>query len=62
MMLFHCVFFIPEGQTCPLVAGSVGPYGAFLLDGSEYTGDYAQKMSVEVSVHQLLDWLYLKSL
>ena len=24
----------------PLVAGSVGPYGAFLADGSEYTGDY----------------------
>ncbi|KFI92385.1 homocysteine methyltransferase [Bifidobacterium saguini DSM 23967] len=23
-----------------LVAGSVGPYGAFLADGSEYTGDY----------------------
>ncbi|XP_030288544.1 uncharacterized protein LOC115591060 [Sparus aurata] len=37
----------PKGQTCPLVAGSVGPYGAFLLDGSEYTGAYAQKMSVE---------------
>lgn len=46
--------FIPEGQTCPLVAGSVGPYGAFLHNGSEYTGAYAQKMSVEVSVHQLL--------
>lgn len=25
----------------PLVAGSVGPYGAYLADGSEYTGDYA---------------------
>ncbi|MBW3087852.1 homocysteine S-methyltransferase [Bifidobacterium sp. 82T24] len=24
-----------------LIAGSVGPYGAFLADGSEYTGDYA---------------------
>ncbi|WP_225432858.1 homocysteine S-methyltransferase [Bifidobacterium saimiriisciurei] len=24
-----------------VVAGSVGPYGAFLADGSEYTGDYA---------------------
>ena len=24
----------------PLVAGSVGPYGAFLADGSEYRGDY----------------------
>ncbi|KAM9358115.1 homocysteine S-methyltransferase [Symphorus nematophorus] len=37
----------PAGQSCPLVAGSVGPYGAFLHDGSEYTGAYAQKMSVE---------------
>lgn len=24
----------------PIVAGSVGPYGAFLADGSEYRGDY----------------------
>jgi homocysteine S-methyltransferase len=28
------------GRLRPLVAGSVGPYGAFLADGSEYTGDY----------------------
>lgn len=25
----------------PLVAGSIGPYGAYLADGSEYSGDYA---------------------
>ena len=25
----------------PLVASSIGPYGAFLADGSEYRGDYA---------------------
>jgi homocysteine S-methyltransferase len=24
----------------PLIAGSIGPYGAFLADGSEYRGDY----------------------
>ncbi|QAA21831.1 homocysteine S-methyltransferase [Sporolactobacillus terrae] len=24
----------------PLIAGSVGPYGAYLADGSEYSGDY----------------------
>lgn len=24
----------------PLIAGSVGPYGAYLHDGSEYTGNY----------------------
>src|SRR3954451_3407678 len=28
------------------VAGSVGPYGAFLADGSEYTGGYADRLSV----------------
>ncbi|MCZ2837550.1 homocysteine S-methyltransferase [Modestobacter sp. VKM Ac-2985] len=28
------------------VAASVGPYGAFLADGSEYTGDYVQRVSV----------------
>jgi len=33
----------PEGRTerlRPLVAASVGPYGAYLADGSEYTGRY----------------------
>ena len=29
------------GRARPLVAASVGPYGAFLADGSEYRGDYA---------------------
>ncbi len=29
-----------RGRHRPLVAASVGPYGAFLADGSEYTGDY----------------------
>lgn len=28
------------GRLKPIVAASVGPYGAFLADGSEYTGDY----------------------
>lgn len=32
------------------VAASVGPYGAALADGSEYTGDYG------LSVHQLRAW------
>jgi homocysteine S-methyltransferase len=31
-----------SGSTAPLlVAGSVGPYGAFLANGAEYRGDYA---------------------
>ena len=29
-----------EGRTKPLVAAGIGPYGAFLADGSEYTGRY----------------------
>lgn len=36
----------------PLVAGSIGPFGAFLHDGSEYTGVYASSMSVE----ELKNW------
>ena len=28
------------GRAWPLVAASVGPYGAFLANGAEYTGDY----------------------
>jgi S-methylmethionine-dependent homocysteine/selenocysteine methylase len=35
-----------EGQGRGWVAGSVGPYGAMLADGSEYTGAYACAMSV----------------
>jgi homocysteine S-methyltransferase len=34
----------------PLVAASVGPYGAFLADGSEFRGDYG------LTVQQLRDW------
>lgn len=30
-----------------LVAGSVGPYGAYLADGSEYRGDYAAQVGPE---------------
>lgn len=28
------------GRPKPVIAGSVGPYGAYLADGSEYRGDY----------------------
>lgn len=31
----------------PLIAGSVGPYGACLHDRSEYTGDYVDRVSRE---------------
>ncbi|MBU0923330.1 homocysteine S-methyltransferase [bacterium] len=29
-----------QSRVKPLVAASIGPYGAYLADGSEYTGDY----------------------
>jgi homocysteine S-methyltransferase len=29
-----------EGRQRPLVAASIGPYGAYLANGAEYTGDY----------------------
>lgn len=29
-----------QGRLCPLVAAGIGPYGAYLADGSEYRGDY----------------------
>lgn len=29
------------GRTRPLVAASIGPYGAYLADGGEYRGDYS---------------------
>ncbi len=35
----HCEEVSPSFR--PLVAASVGPYGAFLADGSEYRGDYS---------------------
>src|SRR5260370_6092904 len=39
-----------QGRLKPLVAASVGCYGAYLHDGSEYRGDYG------LSVQQLIDW------
>ncbi|XP_012522398.1 homocysteine S-methyltransferase 2 [Monomorium pharaonis] len=36
----------------PLIAGSIGPYGACLHDGSEYTGSYC----INVTREFLIDW------
>lgn len=36
----------------PLVAASVGPYGAFLADGSEYSGDYGLDVAALVDFHR----------
>ena len=38
------------GRQRPLVAASVGPYGAFLANGAEYTGDYG------LTLVQLMDF------
>ncbi len=38
------------GRSRPLVAASIGPYGAFLADGSEYRGDYG------LSIQDLIDF------
>jgi homocysteine S-methyltransferase len=36
----------------PLVAGSVGPYGAFLADGSEYSGRYGLGIDELHEIHR----------
>ncbi|WNV77546.1 homocysteine S-methyltransferase [Geodermatophilus sp. DSM 44513] len=46
------VHLAERGAPQAWVAGSVGPYGAALADGSEYTGDYAD----EVGVAALREW------
>lgn len=40
------------GVIRPLIAASIGPYGASLHDGSEYTGSYVET----VSKKQMMDW------
>lgn len=41
----------PSGRPYPLVAASVGPYGAYLADGSEYSGHYGVNRAVLVDFH-----------
>lgn len=40
------------GKMRPIVAASVGPYGAYLADGSEYRGDYACTEEELVNFHR----------
>jgi homocysteine S-methyltransferase len=40
------------GAERPLVASSIGPYGAILHDGSEYTGDYPVKEAALAEFHR----------
>jgi homocysteine S-methyltransferase len=39
-----------HGRVKPMIAASIGCYGAYLHDGSEYRGDYG------LSMQQLIDW------
>ena len=48
----------PDCGYRPLVAASIGPYGAFLADGSEYCGDYGVDDATLLEFHrQRLIWL-----
>lgn len=48
----------PASRFRPLVAASVGPYGAYLADGSEYRGNYGVDDSQLHDFHaQRLQWL-----
>lgn len=56
-----CDEFMLDNPDCryrPLVAASIGPYGAYLADGSEYRGNYAVDDAVLRDFHaQRLRWL-----
>ena len=42
----------PERRPVPLAAASVGPYGAFLADGSEYKGHYGKTREELADFHR----------
>jgi homocysteine S-methyltransferase len=41
-----------RGRAHPFIAASIGPYGAFLADGSEYRGDYRLSENELVEFHR----------
>ncbi len=41
-----------EGRHRPLIAASIGPYGAYLADGSEYRGDYGLTIEELMNFHR----------
>jgi homocysteine S-methyltransferase len=41
-----------QGRQKPLVAASVGPYGAYLANGAEYTGDYGLTLQELMDFHR----------
>jgi homocysteine S-methyltransferase len=42
---------VPHNSPRPLVAASIGPYGAYLADGSEYRGDYSASDQELIDFH-----------
>jgi homocysteine S-methyltransferase len=46
-LVVRSVHLAERGAPDAWIAGSVGPYGAALADGSEYTGDYADEIGVD---------------
>jgi len=46
-LIARSVALAREGAPSSWVAGSVGPYGAYLADGSEYTGAYLADVAVD---------------
>ncbi len=42
----------PSGRIYPLIAASIGPYGAYLHDGSEYRGNYGLSVSELMVFHR----------
>lgn len=54
----------PKPDAHPQIVGSIGPYGAALHDGSEYTGNYADKISKKVIItmhnYNIIDFLQHK--
>uniref|UniRef100_A0A1B6C7R6 Hcy-binding domain-containing protein n=1 Tax=Clastoptera arizonana TaxID=38151 RepID=A0A1B6C7R6_9HEMI len=50
--LVHEAVKMADSDRKILVAGSIGPYGASLLDGSEYRGDYIDQISED----ELIAW------
>ncbi|MCG3183174.1 MAG: Homocysteine S-methyltransferase [Planctomycetes bacterium] len=51
---------LPEDHK-PLIAASIGPYGAYLADGSEYTGNYKRTRDELIDFHRERFELLLRS-
>ena len=50
-----------EHRERPLVAASVGPYGAYRADGSEYTGEYGLSDDALLDFHETRWWILAES-